>query len=82
MAKIKKIKKAVETKNKVVKEDVKKITTEDEPEKDGGTISDSVLDAFDELAPADLLLLDEETVLAEEEEDELDSGDYRPNTEW
>ena len=89
-AKIKKVKKTkkpekIEKKKKIevvcAVEDIKKIGGEEEPEKEGGTLSDGVLDAFDELAPVDILI-EEEAVLAEEEDDELDSGDYRANDEW
>lgn len=77
----KKIKK-VEVKNKEVKEDEKKVVGEEEPEKEGGTLSDGVLDAFDELAPVDPLLEDETIVPENEEDDEIDSGDYKPLDEW
>lgn len=83
MTKIKKIKKAVGKKKVETKEveDVKKVVGEEEPEKEGGTLSDGVLDAFDELAPVDILL-EEETIIAEDEDDEIDSGDYKPLDEW
>jgi hypothetical protein len=79
----KKINKKTVTKEKGVKEveNEKKVAVEEEPEKEGGTLSDGVLDAFDEVAPADILL-EEETLLAEEDEDEIDSGDYKANDEW
>jgi len=82
MAKNKKIKKTISIKNKGVKEDVKKAGGEEEPEKESSTLSDGVLDAFDELAPVDLLLLEEETAQVEEDGYELDSGDYKPLDEW
>lgn len=88
MPKTKKNKKIIKAKTKnikkpPVKEEVKKIDCEEETEKEGGALSDGVLDAFDELTPSDILLLEEETLLAEEdEEDELDSGDYKANDEW
>ena len=82
----KKNKKAVNSKDKGVKKDVKKIVGVGEgvgPEKENSTLSDGVLDAFDEVAPVDSLLLEDETILPEEEEeDELDSGDYKPLDEW
>ena len=83
MAKIKKIKKISPVKNKKVKEEEKKVVVgEEEPEKESGTLSDGVLDAFEELTPVDILL-EEETLLTEEDEDdELDSGDYKANDEW
>jgi len=78
---IKKIKKTTSKKDKVVKvEEVKKVEGEEEVEKESSTLSDGVLDAFDEVAPVDPLLEDE--TLLEEEEDDLDSGDYRPNDDW
>ena len=85
MPKNSKVKKITKTKNKAVKEEeVKKVEgEEEETEKEGGALSDGVLDAFDEVAPVDPLLLDEDTVLPEEDDDdELDSGDYRANDEW
>ena len=69
------------TEDKVKKEDIKKVAGEEETEKETGTLSDGVLDAFEEVAPVDPLL-EEETLLAEEEEDEIDSGDYKANDEW
>ena len=82
MVKNKKTKKTLDTKNKDVKEGVKKPSGEEEPEKEGGTLSDGVLDAFDELAPVDPLLEDETIVPENEEEDEIDSGDYKPLDDW
>jgi len=77
MKKNNKIKKNTDT------EDVKKTVGEEETEKETGTLSDGVLDAFDEVAPVVDPLLEEDTVLPEEEEDdEIDSGDYRPSDEW
>ena len=80
---IKKTKKLVAIKNKGVKEDVKKVETEEgETEKVSSTLSDGVLDAFDEVVPVDPLLEDG-TILPEDEgDDELDSGDYKPLDEW
>ncbi len=87
MAKISKTKKGTDIKNKSAEEDIKKIDGEDEEtEKEGGALSDGVLDAFDEVAPvdplADPLLEDESIPLEDGEDDELDSGDYRANDEW
>ena len=87
MPKVKKVKKASSKKNKVVKEvveiDVKKVVVEEEPEKETSTLSDGVLDAFEELAPVDPLLEDETAVVeSDDEDDELDSGDYKANDEW
>lgn len=67
---------------KDTKEEVKKPAgEEEETEKESGTLSDWVLDAFEEVAPVDPLLEDE-ALLLEEEEDEIDSGDYKANDEW
>jgi len=59
---------------------------EDEEKKsEGGVISDSVLDAFDnEIAPVTDLLEDDPLFPANEddEEDTLDSGDYKISDEW
>jgi hypothetical protein len=78
-----KIKKTSKIKGKETEEEVKKVGgEEEETEKESGTLSDGVLDAFEEVAPVDPLLIEDEVVLPEEEEDELDSGDYRPNDEW
>lgn len=83
MSKSNKNKKAPKTKPKVVEEDVKKVVgEEEETEKEGGTLSDGVLDAFDEVAPVDPLLEDDTLLPEEEDDDELDSGDYRANDEW
>ena len=83
MSKNTKIKKFTAIKDKGEEKDVKKVTGEDEEtEKESGTLSDGVLDAFDEVAPVDSLLEEESTLLESEEEDELDSGDYRPSDEW
>ena len=87
MPKKKSVKKASVKKNKVVKEvveiDVKKIIVEEEPEKESSTLSDGVLDAFEEVAPVDPLLEDEAVVVeSDEDDDELDSGDYKANDEW
>jgi predicted transglutaminase-like protease len=60
-----------------------------EKEKESSTLSDGVLDAFDEeITPTDPLLLSEEDTIGgyENEEDEedvgIDSGDYKPDDEW
>ena len=80
--------KVIKKENKKDKEDVKKGEGEEETEKESGTLSDGVLDAFDEVAPiiADpLLLIEEEEVVLpgdEEDDDSLDSGDYKPLDEW
>jgi len=63
-------------------EEVKKVGGEEETEKESGTLSDSVLDAFDEVAPVDPLLEEEEVPPGEEEDDGIDSGDYKPLNEW
>jgi hypothetical protein len=87
MPKIKKVKKTSKIKNKgvkgVVEIDIKSVVVGEEPEKESSTLSDGVLDAFEELAPVDPLS-EEEAIIAEveEEEDELDSGDYKANDEW
>jgi len=83
MPKNKKVKKIACAEDKDEKEDIKKIGGEDEEtEKESGTLSDGVLDAFDEVAPIDPLLEEEVGLTEEEEEDEIDSGDYRPSDEW
>lgn len=79
MPKVKKTKKSEDTEEKVLGGDIKE---EEETEKEGGALSDGVLDAFDEVAPIDPLLEDETLPLEDEEDDELDSGDYRANDEW
>ncbi len=54
---------------------------EEEEPKEGGTLSDGVLDAFEETAPVDpLLAVEDESLLDETEEDEEDL-DYNP-AEW
>ena len=83
----KKIKKTSGSENKNEKEEVKKVVgEEEETEKESGTLSDGVLDAFEEVAPVDPLLeVEDETLIAaeeSEEDDELDSGDYKANDEW
>ncbi|MBA4320432.1 MAG: hypothetical protein C0412_18700 [Flavobacterium sp.] len=83
MGKNNKIKKVAHTENKNVKEDVKKVTGgEEETEKEVGTLSDGVFEAFDELAPIDPPLEDESILPENEEGDEIDSGDYKPLDEW
>ena len=76
-------KKTVSVEEKDVKDDIKKTGGEEETDKEAGTLSDGVLDAFDEIAPVVDPLLEEEAVIPEEEDDdEIDSGDYRPSDEW
>jgi len=80
-----KIKKIFTEKDRDEKDDVKKTGEDEETEKEsGGTLSDGVLDAFDEVTPVDpLLVAGDEIVLPEDEDnDEIDSGDYRSNDEW
>ena len=64
------------------KDDLK---NEEEP-KEGAVLSDTVLDALvdEEATPVDPLLAkeDEELFLEEEDEDELDSGDYKNPDDW
>ncbi len=81
MKKNSKMKKTKKIEEKKV-EEVKKVGGEEETEKESGTLSDGVLDAFDEVAPVDPLLEEEEVLPGEEEEDDIDSGDYRPLNEW
>jgi hypothetical protein len=67
----------------VKEEEIKKPEEEEEEkEKEGGALSDGVLDAFDEVAPVDPLLEDENLLSDEEEDDMIDSGDYKANDEW
>jgi hypothetical protein len=85
--KIKKTKKIAEPENKNSKKEIGKEKVdidEEEKEKEGGALSDGVLDAFEEVAPVDPLLeIEEEDTLAEEDDDdEFDSGDYKPSDEW
>ena len=82
-------KKNIKTKAGVVLDDKNVIAEEDtEKEKEGGALSDGVLDAFDEeIAPTDPLLLSEEnTTIGYDDDDEedvgIDSGDYKPDDEW
>ncbi len=83
MSKKNKSKKTTDSKNKsVVVEDGKKVGGEEEIEKESSTLSDGVLDAFDEVAPVDPLLEDDSILPEDEEDDELDSGDYKPLDEW
>ena len=73
------------TKPKKIKEVKKEIpqTPEEKPEeeetKEGGTLSDGVLDAFEETAPADPLLADDENPVVDEDDEE--DLDYNP-AEW
>ena len=72
---VKKIKKVIDTKKKDSKEP-EKDSEEGETEKEGGTLSDGVLDAFDEeVAAVDPL---EDDSLSEDDEDDS-SGD---DNEW
>lgn len=63
--------------------DLKDPVSDEEP-KEGGVLSDSVLDAFDEEAPVEDELLKDPFETAEEGDDEipLDSGDYGTTDEW
>jgi hypothetical protein len=54
----------------------------EETEKEGGTLSDGVLDAFDEVAPTDPLVEEDPFLNEEDEIEDLDSGDYSPEDEW
>ncbi len=76
-----KIKKLPVADDKSKKEEIKKPEGEEEVEKDGGTLSDGVLDAFEEVAPTDPLA-EEDTLATEDDDDEIDSGDYKANDEW
>jgi len=82
--KTKKVIKKIIVKEIKGKDEIKKTEgEEEETEKDSGTLSDGVLDAFDEVAAVDPLLLEDEAILPEDDEDdELDSGDYRPSDDW
>lgn len=62
-----------------------------ESEKEGGALSEGVLDAFDEeVAPTDPLIMSEDDMESEEDDFdddeeknfEIDSGDYKPDDEW
>lgn len=75
------------------KKEVKKITkpvkpteeTDEEEEKsEGGVLSESVLDAFDnETAPVVDPLEEDPLLTTEDDEDDLlDSGDYKVSDEW
>ena len=81
MPKVKKVKKSEDTEEKGIKPEVK--GEEEEETKEGGALSDGVLDAFEEVAPVDPLLeVEEEVAVTEDDEDdEIDSGDYRANDE-
>lgn len=82
---VKKVKKNSSSKEKPVKEEVKDTVESPEDmdeEKETSTLSDGVLDAFDELSPVDPLLEDEAILPEDDEDDEIDSGDYRPSDEW
>ena len=54
----------------------------EETEKEGGALSDGVLDAFDEVAPTDPLVEEDPFLTEEDEIEDLDSGDYSPEDEW
>ena len=57
----------------------------EEEKTEGGVLSDSVLDAFDEAIPAEDETLKDPFDEAEGEDDEpipLDSGDYGTSDEW
>jgi len=54
----------------------------EETEKEGGALSDGVLDAFDEVAPTDPLVEEDPFLNEEDEIEDLDSGDYSPEDEW
>ncbi len=91
MSKLKNLKKNIKKEDKSTKDDVKKVAgEEEETEKESGTLSDGVLDAFDEVTPvvdpllADPLLLEDEAILQEDEDDEggIDSGDFKPLDDW
>ncbi len=75
------------TKNKDEK-DLKKgkpEESEEEAPKDVGTLSDGVLDAFEEAPPAVDPLLEDEAVIPEEDEEEeegIDSGDFKIPNDW
>lgn len=72
-----------EKKSKEVKKEIpKKESPKDEEEiKDAGTLSDGVLDAFEETAPAVDPLLEEEALLESEDNEDEDTLDYNP-AEW
>ena len=54
---------------------------EEEEVKEVGVISDGVLDAFEETAPVDPLLVEDELGIAEEDDDDEEDLDYNP-AEW
>jgi len=63
------------------KKDVIKEEGEESEEKSSGTLSDGVLDAFDEETP--VAGLEEEDLLAADDEDEaLDDMDFRTSEDW
>jgi len=65
--------------------DVKTEDGEEEEEKsEGGVLSDSVLDAFDNDVAAPIDPLEDDPLLSTEDDDEdiLDSGDYKISDEW
>ncbi len=87
MSKTKKILKPTKKKTGSIKEKEEKVVggEEEETEKETSTLSDGVLDAFDEVAPVDPLLLEDDEVSTpenEEDDDEIDSGDYKPLDDW
>ena len=62
-------------------DDDKDLKEEEDGVKDSGALSDSVLDAFEETAPADPLLVDEEELPIEDGDEDADELDYNP-AEW
>ena len=70
---VKKIKKVIDTKTKGSKEEEKDLDEDKEPEKEGGTLSDGVLDAFDEEVPVVDPL--EEESLSEDDDDDFNSDE-------
>lgn len=84
MPKVKKLKKSEDTENTEPKGEIGG-GEEEETEKEGGALSDGVLDAFEETAPADLLEDEDgepiktlDDIIDEEDKDDLD---YDPD-EW
>jgi hypothetical protein len=74
-------------KMKKKKEDTKPIEETEEEEKgkgEGGVLSDSVLEAFDNDATPVVDPLEDDPLLPleDDEEDMLDSGDYKVSDEW
>lgn len=71
-------KKIKEIKKEIPKEESPK---EEEEIKDVGTLSDGVLDAFEETVPVVDPLLEEEALLESEDDEDEDALDYNP-AEW